>query len=374
MLIKNQDIPKTIKAVVLEKPRTLTYRDIPMWPLESYNDPDLMLLKVAACGVCGSDFRYYAGENPWAQHTLGRHVDNPPNIVLGHEFTGEVVAVISEKNKHFLGKRVAPLCSKTCGTCTECTAGRTQLCPNTVHLGHGQGWGKQDFFPGAYAEYVPVWGHGTFIMPDSLSFEETAMMDILAVCAHVAHQGEIKPGRPVLMMGAGPAGNGIAQAAMHLGASKVVITDMSETALEIARKQGIDVVVDVRNKDNQKLAEELRSHAPEGYGSVFDSIGTMDSFNLGLSLLGKSGTLVNMAVHDQEMPVNFLKLGSERKVTTSCNFATGDYPLALSWLENGRFNVKNWLHEIKLSDIPEVFAQVDANPGEKQAFKLVVKY
>ncbi|MCE5314291.1 MAG: alcohol dehydrogenase catalytic domain-containing protein [Armatimonadota bacterium] len=374
MLITNQTIPKTIKAVVLEGPRKLTYREIPMWPIESYNDPDMILLKVAACGVCGSDFRYYAGENPWAQHTLGRHVDNPPNIVLGHEFTGEVVGVMSEKNAHLMGKRVAPICSKTCGVCSECASGRTQLCPNTVHLGHGQGWGKQDFFPGAYAEYVPVWASGTFVIPDKLSYEETAMMDILAVCVHVAHQGEIQPGRPVLMMGAGPAGNGIAQAAKYLGASKVVITDISDIALDIARKQGIDEVVDVRGKTDEQLSNELRSHAPEGYASVFDSIGTKESFDIGLGLLGKRGTLVNMAVHDQEMPVNFLRLGSERKVTTSCNFATGDYPLALSWLETGRLSVKGWLNTIKLEDLPRVFAEVDSSTSGKQAFKMLVSF
>jgi L-iditol 2-dehydrogenase len=373
-MISNKAIPSTMKAVVLEAPRKLTYRDIPVWPVESYGDPDMVLIKVASCGVCGSDFRYYAGENPWAQHTLGRHMNNPPNIVLGHEFVGEVVAVLSEKNGNLLGKRVAPICSKVCGTCSECRSGRTQLCPNTVHLGHGQGWGKRDFYPGAYAEYVPAWAGGCFIMPDSLTYEETAMMDILAVCVHVAHQGEIQPGRPVLMMGAGPAGNGIAQAARNLGASRVVITDIADVALSAARGQGIDYVVDVRGKSPGRLADELSSLAPEGFGTVFDSIGTIDSFDLGLKLLGKSGTLVNMAVHDREMPVNFLRLGSERRITTSCNFAAGDYPLALSWLETGRFRVKNWLTEIKLEDVPRTFAEVDADASGRHAFKLVIKF
>jgi L-iditol 2-dehydrogenase len=373
-MITNGTVPPTMKAVVLEAPRKMTYRDIPVWPIGSYGDPDMVLVKVAACGICGSDYRYYAGENPWAQHTLGRHVDNPPNIVLGHEFTGEVVAVLSDKNAPLLGKRVAPICSKVCGTCSECRSGRTQLCPNTLHLGHGQGWGKQDFYPGAYAEYVPAWAGGCFVIPDTLTFEETAMMDILAVCVHVAHRGDIQPGRPVLMMGAGPAGNGIAQVARNLGASRVVITDIADAALRVAREQGIDIVVDVRGKNSGRLADELSSLAPEGFGSVFDSIGAGDSFDLGLKLLGKSGTLVNMAVHDREMPVNFLRLGSERRITTSCNFAAGDYPLALSWLESGRFRVRNWLTEINLEDVPRTFAEADGHERERQAFKLFIKF
>jgi threonine dehydrogenase-like Zn-dependent dehydrogenase len=361
-----------MKAVVLEAPRRLALRDIPIWPIEAYGDPDMVLVKVAACGVCGSDTRYYGGENPWAMHTLGRHVDNPPGIVLGHEFAGEVVAVLDEKNARLLGRRIAPVCSKVCGTCPECVSGRTELCPNTVHTGHGQGWGKRDFYPGAYAEYVPAWGSGCFAIPDGLTYGEAAMMDILAVCVHVAHQGNVQPGRPVLMMGAGPAGNGIAQAVLNLGASRVVVTDIADAPLEAARRRGFDAVVDARGKSHRALVEELSALAPEGFGSVFDSVGGRNSFELGLRLLGKKGTLVNMAVHDLDIPVNFLRLGSERRITTSSNFATGDYPLALSWLESGRFSVKDWLTEVRLEDVPRLFAEAD--PVGRRAFKLVIEF
>ncbi|HOK54920.1 MAG TPA: zinc-binding dehydrogenase, partial [Armatimonadota bacterium] len=200
-----------------------------------------------------------------------------------------------------------------------------------------------------------------------------SMMDILAVAVHVASQGEIQPGRPVLIMGAGPAGNGIAQAVRYLGASRVAITDRADTPLKIAREAGIDHVVDVRGKSQDELRQVLASIAPEGYGSVFDSIGTKDSLSLGLKLLGKHGTLVNMAVHDDELPFNFMNLGSERKITTSCNFELSDYPLALSWLESGRFQVKNWLTEVQLCDIPSIFAERESGSGS-EAFKLVIKF
>lgn len=371
-MITKGHIPSTMKAAVLEAPRKIALREIPVWPIGSYGDPDMVLVKVAACGVCGSDFRYYAGENPWAMHTLGRHVDNPPNIVLGHEFSGEVAAVLDERNSGLLGRRVAPICSRTCGTCPECRSGRTQLCPNTVHLGHGQGWGVRDFYPGAYAEYVPAWGSGCFPIPDALTFGEAAMMDILAVCAHVASRGDIRPGSPVLMMGAGPAGNGIAQAARNLGAGRVVVTDIAEVALDAARRRRFDAVVDARGKSPRDLSNELHAFAPEGFGTVFDSVGGRDSFDLGLGLLGKGGTLVNMAVHDRDIPVNFVRLGSERRITTSSNFATGDYPLALGWLESGRLAIKDWLTEIRLEEIPRVFAETETTG--RRAFKLVIRF
>ena len=143
-------MPPTFGAGVLRGPRDLAILDIPIWPIESYNDHDLVMIKVEACGVCGSDFRYFLGENPWAQHTLGEFKPNSPNIVLGHEYAGIVIAVLSEENRHLLGKRVAPICSKVCSSCDDCVNDRDHLCAHTVHLGHGQGWGDQTYFPGAY--------------------------------------------------------------------------------------------------------------------------------------------------------------------------------------------------------------------------------
>ncbi len=198
------------------------------------------------------------------------------------------------------------------------------------------------------------------------------MMDILAVCVHVATQGNIQPGRPVLMLGAGPAGNGIAQAARNLGASRVVVTDVADMPLEAARSKTFDAVIDARDKSPRTLAEELAALAPGGFGSVFDSVGGRESFELGLALLGKKGTLVNMAVHDLDIPVNVLRLGSERRITTSSNFSTGDYPWALSWLEGGRFAVKDWLTEVRLEDVPRLFAEAEGTG--RRAFKLVIKF
>ena len=365
-------LPEMMNAVVLERPGTLTLRKIPVWPIESYGDPDFVLIKVAACGVCGSDFRYYDGENPWAQATLGRYVENPSNIVLGHEVAGEVVAVLGSGNARLLGKRVAVLDWKSCGTCPQCRSEHSNLCSHMIHLGHGQGWGEQHYYPGAYAQYVPAWGSSCLEIPDSIEYAEAAMMDILAVAVHVAGRGRVVPGLPVLVMGAGPAGNSIAQAAKHLGASRVVITDHADAPLELARKLHIDVVVDVRGKSNGQVLRELLALAPEGFGSVYDSIGTEESFTLGLQASAKQGTLVEMAVHDSKINVNFLTLGSERSVTTSCNFEPKDFPIAMSWLESGRFAVGDWFTSIRLADVPQRFEL--ARSEGRGAFKILIEF
>jgi threonine dehydrogenase-like Zn-dependent dehydrogenase len=371
-MITSEPLPSAVPAAVLEGPRSLVVQDIPIWPLEAYGDPDLVLIKVAACGVCGSDFRYFAGENPWAQHTLGKFMPNPPNIVLGHEFAGTVVAAVSEQNRGLLGKRVAPVCSKVCGACAECRSGRSRLCPNTVHLGHGQGWGERDFFPGAYCRYVPAWGSSCYEISDNLSFPEAAMMDILAVCVHVAEVGLVQAGRPVLCIGAGPAGNGIAQAALAMGASFAVLIDRSATALNIARSQGIGTAIDVSDHSTEETLASLEKLASNGFGTVFDSVGSAATIDLGLSVLGKAGTLVNLAVHDEPMPLNLMRLSGERKMVTSCNFEIGDYAKALAWLEAGRFRVQEWLTPVTLQELPVRFEEIVSNPSEKSVFKMVV--
>lgn len=370
-LLEGFDPPETIEAVVLESPGMLAVRRIPMWPLESYGDRDLVLVQVEACGICGSDLRYYQGENPWAQHTLGRHVDNPPDIVLGHEFTGTVAAVLDERNAPLLGKRVAPICSKVCGTCRYCNSEREHLCPHTVHTGHGQGWGEQDFYPGAYAEYVPVWGKGCFILPDTISFRDGATMDILGVCAHVANQGRVVQDESVLVLGAGPAGNGVAQIALIQGASRAVLVDRSERAIEVARQCGFDDVVDTRDGD---LEAAIGSRlGADGAMTVFDTIGSAESIDLGLRFLDKGGVFVNMAVHDKSLRLNQMDLGAERSLVTSCNFRLDEYPEALDWLAEGRVNVAPWISTIDRGRVPETFEKLLERDKGGEYFKVVIE-
>ncbi len=359
-----------MEAVVLEGPERLTLRRIPMWPLAEYGDPDLVLVRIEACGVCGSDLRYYRGENPWAQHTLGRHVANPPNIVLGHEYAGTVVAVLHTANEHLLGRRVAPICSRVCGVCRYCRTGREHLCPDTVHIGHGQGWGERDFYPGAYAEYAPAWGKGCIEIPDSLPGADAALMDILAVCNHVAGQGYIRPGEGVLILGAGPAGNGIAQIARLRGAQRIVLTDLSDTALEVARHCGFTEVVDARRSDAEdEIAARL---GPDGAMSVFDSVGTEDSLRTGLRFLDRGGTLVNMAVHDRAVTLNQLDLGSERRVVSSCNFRVSEFAEALGWLIEGKLDVDPWISTVNRPDLPAVFPRLLDPDRKRDLFKVIV--
>lgn len=371
-------LPKTQKALVLRGPRRAEIEEIPVWNIDAFSgravDPeDLVLLKIEACGICGSDPRYFAGENPWAQHTLGEFRPNPSNMVLGHEHVGRVVAVRGKHNEHLLGMRTVGLCSRTCGACEMCLNNMAHLCPNTVHVGHAAGWGKMDYFPGAYAEYCPGWGVFCKPLPDSISSAEASTMDILAVCLHMAKRGRIEPGTAVVILGAGPAGNGVAQMARLMGASRIVLTDVSESAVAVGRACGLEVV-NVTGKSMGEQGQLLRERL-EGtrVSAVFDTVGTSGTMDLSLRLLGPGGTMVLAAVHGGEAPFAQMALGAERTMTTTCNFRLEDFWESLSFLCAGKVDVKPWLSTCRLEEVPGVLSDmVEGRRGDR--FKTVVQF
>ncbi len=164
-----------MKAAVLKAPGQLTVEDVPVPVLEK----DEVLIKVASCGICGSDLRYFEGENPWALHTLGIETPTPPNIIMGHEFAGEVVEVGDDSFRKLVGRRVVASPYKACGVCRLCREGRYNLCTATVHLGHGAGWGQRDYYPGGMAEFCPVWADKAYPLPDNVTYDEATLLDIV---------------------------------------------------------------------------------------------------------------------------------------------------------------------------------------------------
>jgi len=362
-----------MKAAVLKSPQILKVADIPRFRPEPGGEPQVVI-KVGACGVCGSDLRYYKGENPWALHTLGRSVPNPPNIVLGHEYAGTVVEVGDSRYEGLMNARVAVLCFLTCGSCDACRSGNENLCKNTIHMGHGAGWGKRDYYPGGMAEYALAWARGCYVLPDEITFEEAAMLDVLGVGLHAAKRGRISPGRPVLVMGSGPIGSAIAQSARALGAGKIIVTDIYDKALDIARETGIDIALNAQGLKARDIATMvLDATGGEGVAAAFDTVGTPETLQTGLTALAETGILVNLAVHSGKLDLETLQLSSERTITTSCNFYPSEYGETLRLLQAGYYNVKPWItHRFPLDEVPRAF-DVLFHKSEYGAYKAVIK-
>jgi len=354
-----------VKALVLRKAKTFELVDIPMPEL---NDDAQVLLRVEACGICGSDLRYWAGENPWALHTLGRSLPNPPNMVLGHEFSGTVVEVRSPRYEHLLGQRVGAQAFRTCGTCTLCTSGHENLCRNTTHIGHAQGWGAMDYYPGAYAEYCPAWGDLVYPLADHVSFAEEAMRDILGVAVHAVGRARLDPGSTIACVGGGPLGLCIAQVAKAEGAGRVVLSDPSPLARQvIAQYPGLECL----DPNAERLSERLEARdGLSGASIVFDTVGTEATIQEGIALLAESGTYVSLAVHEAPTNLSMAALGSERALTTSSNALYRDEREAHRLIESGTVDMERMIsHRFALDDYQEAYDLLLAEP--KQAYKVV---
>ena len=352
-----------MKAVVLKSPGVLECMEVPTPKLTRAED---VLIEVKACGICGSDLRYFKGENPWALHTLGHHVDNPPNIIMGHEYAGVVVEVNSAGYEHLLGRRVGVQPYRVCGQCKCCRSGHHNLCEATIHTGHGQGWGDMEFYPGAYAEYCPGWGDLLYPIPDEISFPEAAMADIFGVAVHAVGRGQLPKGAAVLCMGGGPVGLCVAQVAMARGAGKVFVAETSSLARRVLAQFDVTVIA-----PEQPIREALAAHLgrPE-VAVIYDSVGSEETITEALPLLEASGVYVNLAVQAAPLLVNTSLLGSERTITTSSNAFYDDVREAYDLIFSRQVQAGPMIsHCFPLTGYQQAFDLLLASP--KQAYKVV---
>jgi 2-desacetyl-2-hydroxyethyl bacteriochlorophyllide A dehydrogenase len=357
-----------VKALVLKSPDRIELMDVPEPKLSAGQ----VLIKVSKCGICGSDIRYFHGENPWAKQTLGRHIDNPPNIILGHEFTGVVHEVFDESDTHLLDKRVGVNTFITCGRCNFCRNGQENLCDYTKHLGHGQGWGEMDFYPGGMAEFCPAFAGQLFELPENITDDQATFFDPLISAIHAVDVGRPKPLDKVAILGAGPIGLLIAQLAKVYGATRTFITDIAAENITIAEKIGVDYPLNISSSSkclNDLVMEKTNS---QGVDLAFNTVGTSASILESLKILKKRGTLVLMAMKEDEISFPSLLLSGERTIRTSSNAMYTDFPRVIELVSAGQVKVDPLItHHFDLSDAVKAF-EVVCNKGKSGAVKVII--
>ncbi|GAB2896820.1 L-threonine 3-dehydrogenase [Microbulbifer echini] len=221
-------------------------------PEPGHND---LLIKIHKTAICGTDMHIYNWDE-WSQKTI------PVPMVVGHEYVGEVVGMGQEVAGFKVGDRVSGEGHITCGHCRNCRAGRRHLCRNT----YGVGVDRQ----GAFAEYLVIPALNAFKIPDNISDELASIFDPLGNAVHTALSFDLV-GEDVLITGAGPIGIMAAAVAKHVGARHVVITDINEYRLDLARKMGATRAVNV---------------AKESLGDVMAELGMSEGFDVGLEMSG----------------------------------------------------------------------------------------
>jgi len=256
-------------------------------PEVGHND---LLIKIKKTAICGTDIHIYNWDN-WSQKTI------PVPMVVGHEYAGEVVAMGQEVKGFIVGDRVSGEGHITCGYCRNCRGGRTHLCRNTVGVGVNRS--------GSFAEYLVIPAYNAFKLPDEISDDLAAIFDPFGNAVHTALSFDLV-GEDVLITGAGPIGIMAAAVAKHVGARHVVITDINEYRLDLARKMGATRVVNVAKENLKEVMNEIGM--TEGFDVGMEMSGVPMAFKDMLANMNNGGKIAMLGIPGQDMAIDWSQI------------------------------------------------------------------
>lgn len=276
-----------MKALVKEKAQPgLWLADVP----EPDIGPGDVLIKVLRTGICGTDL-HIRNWDGWARETI-----RTP-LVVGHEFVGEVVATGRDVTDIKAGDRVGGEGHLVCGKCRNCLAGRRHLCRATVGLGVGR--------DGAFAEYVALPASNVWVHRVPVDLDVAAIFDPFGNAVHTALSFPLV-GEDVLITGAGPIGLMAAAVARHAGARNVVATDVSEERLDLARKIGVDLALNV---SGARIADGQRELGlREGFDIGLEMSGHPEALRDMIANMTHGGRIAVLGLPTQEFPVDWSRI------------------------------------------------------------------
>lgn len=253
-------------------------------PEVGHND---LLIKIRKTAICGTDVHIYNWDE-WSQKTV------PLGLVTGHEYVGEVVGMGQEVSGFKVGDRVSGEGHITCGYCRNCRAGRRHLCRNTKGVGVNR--------DGAFAEYLVIPAFNAFRLPDEVSDEMAAIFDPFGNAVHTALSFNLV-GEDVLITGAGPIGIMAAAVARHAGARHIVVTDINDYRLGLAKSMGATRVVNVANEDLKAVMSDI--HMTEGFDVGLEMSGVPSAFRSMLAAMNHGGKVALLGIPPGEMGIDW---------------------------------------------------------------------
>ncbi len=303
-----------MKQAVMTKPGNIHFPEVthPGSP-----GPHEVLIKIRRIGVCGSDIHVFHGEHP----------ATPYPVVQGHEYSGIIEAVGDQVSGVKPGMKATARPQLVCGKCGPCKRGQYNVCENLKVQGFQA--------PGVAQEYFLVPDDRLIILPDSLSFDHGAMIEPAAVGAHSTGRTSGVEGKNVVVSGAGTIGNLVAQFAKARGAQKVLITDIIDYKLEIAKECGIDATLNI---SKVPFAEGIKdTFGEEGFQVGMEAAGVQESLDNLMANVEKGGDIVILGVYAKNPSVNMFYLGEhELNVFGSMMYRHEDYEVAVDMIGKGK--------------------------------------
>jgi threonine 3-dehydrogenase len=273
-----------VKALVKARPEPgIWMQEVPL-PEVGHND---VRIKIHKAAICGTDIHIYNWD-AWSQKTV------PVPLVIGHEFTGEVAEVGSAVTGFTQGERVSAEGHITCGHCRNCRAGKRHLCRNTVGVGVQR--------PGGFADYVVIPAVNVFRVPKEIPDEISAFFDPLGNAVHTALSFDLV-GEDVLITGAGPIGVMAAAIARHVGARHVVVTDVNDYRLGLARNMGATRAVNVQKTTLEAVMKDLAM--TEGFDVGMEMSGNGEALRSMLEVMNHGGRVAILGIPPKEVAIDW---------------------------------------------------------------------
>ena len=337
-------MPDTMKAAVLHGVEDLRVETTPVPPMLG---PDFCLVRIGACGICGSDIHFFR------HGKIGDFVVTSP-MSLGHEAAGTIVEVGKDVTHLKPGDRVAIEPGYTCRKCEFCKSGRYNLCKDVVFLAAPP-------YDGAFAEYLAWPADFLFKLPDNVSLEEGAMIEPFSVGLHAARRAEIKGGDWVLVTGSGPIGLCALQASLASGATRVFVSDMVASRLGTATELGAAATINLKEADIQKAVAELTDG--RGVDVVLECSGTSAAVRDAVEVVKRGGMVQLVGNFMETNPPIPIQRMVERELSVSGLFRyCNTYPTAIDMVATGRVDVAALVtHRYGLDETPEAMVWVDEN-------------
>ncbi|MDD9340033.1 MAG: L-threonine 3-dehydrogenase [Providencia heimbachae] len=253
-------------------------------PELGHND---VMIKIRKTAICGTDVHIYNWDE-WSQKTI------PVPMVIGHEYIGEIVAIGQEVKGFKIGDRVSGEGHITCGHCRNCRGGRTHLCRNTIGVGVNRA--------GCFAEYLVIPAFNAFKIPENVPDEIAAIFDPFGNAVHTALSFDLV-GEDVLVSGAGPIGIMAAAVCRHVGARYVVITDVNDYRLDLAKKMGVSRAVNVSRENLKDVMNELGMK--EGFDVALEVSGAPAAFQTMLDTMNHGGRIALLGIPPASMATDW---------------------------------------------------------------------
>lgn len=342
-----------MKALIYTEPYKLEYSD---FPDPSIGDDDI-LVRVKACGICGSDIQGYTGKT-------GRRI---PPLIMGHEAAG-IIEQVGKNVKDFqTGGKVCFDSTVYCDKCEQCRGGLYNRCLSREVLGVSTPDFKRH---GALAEFVSVPSWIVSKIPNNMQFTHAALLEPVSIGAHAANRAGLSSEDTIMIMGAGTIGLCILLSCRVKGVGKIIVSDIDEFRLGVAEKLGADMVINPKKTDLKEMV--LKETENKGADVTFEAVGLSDTFQAAVSVTKTGGELIAVGNVEKKVQFDLQKFVAGELTFKGSYASSGEFRDCIEPVASGKINVEPLISEcLPLSDGPDAFERL--LKAEENLLKIVLE-